>query len=224
MRSLRVECDRLIYKHMQSEDAQQMPNAAPQAETSSAYNTGGESCRSATVTPDGCVPLLLHHQRQPMQQANVQKFTPAREDPRRECCPPSPSHVKRRCDGTRYVVKRPVRNQVLKKREAQLNKERTGISTDDDAFSGVKLGHYFCREDRKKQLEHERMRKIRHEQRINQAKLANTDKLIVDMAYRKMARRQAPLDAFTSTREYLSQRHEQQGPPPPAPILAVTTV
>ncbi|CAJ0572452.1 unnamed protein product, partial [Mesorhabditis spiculigera] len=132
--------------------------------------------------------------------------------------------VKRRCDGTRYVVKRPVRNQVLKKREAQLNKERTGISTDDDAFSGVKLGHYFCREDRKKQLEHERMRKIRHEQRINQAKLANTDKLIVDMAYRKMARRQAPLDAFTSTREYLSQRHEQQGPPPPAPILAVTTV
>ncbi|CAJ0930934.1 unnamed protein product, partial [Mesorhabditis belari] len=134
--------------------------------------------------------------------------------------------VKRRCDGSRYVVKRPMRNQVLKKREAQLLRERTGISTDDDAMSGVKLGHFFNREERKRQLEHEKMRKIRQEEKINQAKEVITDKLIVDLAQRKMARRQAPLDGFVSTREYLSQRHSTtaQGPPPPAPILAVTTV
>ena len=48
--------------------------------------------------------------------------------------------VKRRCDGTRYVVKRPIRSQILKKREAQLIRERTGLSTDDDAHSELKVG------------------------------------------------------------------------------------
>lgn len=47
--------------------------------------------------------------------------------------------VKRRCDGTRYVVKRPIRSQILKKREAQLLRERTGLSTDDDALSELKV-------------------------------------------------------------------------------------
>ncbi|KAK6043659.1 hypothetical protein COOONC_18836 [Cooperia oncophora] len=47
--------------------------------------------------------------------------------------------VKRRCDGSRYVVKRPARNQILKKRAAQLIRERTGISTDDDAMSELKM-------------------------------------------------------------------------------------
>ncbi|KAK6058021.1 hypothetical protein COOONC_04411 [Cooperia oncophora] len=47
--------------------------------------------------------------------------------------------VKRRCDGSRYVVKRPARNQILKKRAAQLIRERTGISTDDDAMSELKV-------------------------------------------------------------------------------------
>ncbi|KAK5965032.1 hypothetical protein GCK32_019204, partial [Trichostrongylus colubriformis] len=47
--------------------------------------------------------------------------------------------VKRRCDGSRYVVKRPARSQILKKRAAQLIRERTGISTDDDAMSELKV-------------------------------------------------------------------------------------
>ncbi|EFO94238.1 hypothetical protein CRE_04465 [Caenorhabditis remanei] len=47
--------------------------------------------------------------------------------------------VKRRCDGSRYIVKRPIRSQILKKREAQLYRERAPISTDDDAMSELKV-------------------------------------------------------------------------------------
>lgn len=55
-----------------------------------------------------------------------------------------PAHVewkiKRRSDGSRYVTRRPVRNKILKERAAQLSNERTGLSTDDDAFSELKVG------------------------------------------------------------------------------------
>lgn len=47
--------------------------------------------------------------------------------------------VKRRGDGSRYIVKRPIRSQILKKREAQVYRERAPISTDDDAMSELKV-------------------------------------------------------------------------------------
>ncbi|VDM68059.1 unnamed protein product [Strongylus vulgaris] len=85
--------------------------------------------------------------------------------------------VKRRCDGSRYVVKRPARSQILKKRAAQLVRERTGISTDDDAMSELKLGHFHTREERKKHLEEERKRKIRNQQKLIESKISPSDQV-----------------------------------------------
>ncbi|KAK6747831.1 hypothetical protein RB195_000803 [Necator americanus] len=132
--------------------------------------------------------------------------------------------VKRRCDGSRYVVKRPVRNQILKKRAAQLIRERTGISTDDDAMSELKLGHFHTREERKKHLEEERKRKIRNQQKLIESKISPSDQMIVQLSQRKMQRRKEKmlLDGFVTTQEVLSQRNPdttaKHG------ILSVTTV
>lgn len=132
--------------------------------------------------------------------------------------------VKRRCDGSRYVVKRPARSQILKKRAAQLVRERTGISTDDDAMSELKLGHFHTREERKKHLEEERRRKIRNQQKLIESKISPADQMIVQLSQRKMQRRKDKmlLDGFVTTQEVLSQRNPdttaKHG------ILSVTTV
>ncbi|XGW31741.1 hypothetical protein V3C99_010141 [Haemonchus contortus] len=132
--------------------------------------------------------------------------------------------VKRRCDGSRYVVKRPARSQILKKRAAQLIRERTGISTDDDAMSELKLGHFHTREERKKHLEEERRRKIRNQQKLIESKISPADQMIVQLSQRKMQRRKEKmlLDGFVTTQEVLSQRNPdttaKHG------ILSVTTV
>ncbi|RCN50437.1 hypothetical protein ANCCAN_03460 [Ancylostoma caninum] len=132
--------------------------------------------------------------------------------------------VKRRCDGSRYVVKRPARSQILKKRAAQLVRERTGISTDDDAMSELKLGHFHTREERKKHLEEERKRKIRNQQKLIESKISPSDQMIVQLSQRKMQRRKEKmlLDGFVTTQEVLSQRNPdttaKHG------ILSVTTV
>uniref|UniRef100_A0A158PBZ3 Transmembrane protein n=1 Tax=Angiostrongylus cantonensis TaxID=6313 RepID=A0A158PBZ3_ANGCA len=89
--------------------------------------------------------------------------------------------VKRRCDGSRYIVKRPARSQILKKRAAQLVRERTGVSTDDDAMSELKLGHFHSREERKKHLEEERRRKIKNKQKIVESKISPTDQVLTDL-------------------------------------------
>ncbi|KAF8373228.1 hypothetical protein PRIPAC_79657 [Pristionchus pacificus] len=118
--------------------------------------------------------------------------------------------VKRRCDGSRYVVKRPIRSQVLKKREAQLLRERPGITTDDDALSGIKPGQFIPRDDRKRVLEREKAKKRRRQQRVLQAaETANTEQPIISLSQQKQHRKQAGmlLDDFSTTREWLSQRN-----------------
>ena len=47
--------------------------------------------------------------------------------------------VKIRTDGSRYIARRPGRNRVLREREAELNEERSGLTTDDDAISELKV-------------------------------------------------------------------------------------
>ncbi|VDM54910.1 unnamed protein product [Angiostrongylus costaricensis] len=132
--------------------------------------------------------------------------------------------VKRRCDGSRYIVKRPARNQILKKRAAQLVRERTGVSTDDDAMSELKLGHFHSREERKKHLEEERRRKIKNQQKIVELKISPANQTIVQLSQRKMQRQKEKmlLDGFVTTQEVLSQRNPdttaKHG------ILSVTTV
>ncbi|GMT25656.1 hypothetical protein PFISCL1PPCAC_16953, partial [Pristionchus fissidentatus] len=118
--------------------------------------------------------------------------------------------VKRRCDGSRYVVKRPVRSQVLKKREAQLLRERPGITTDDDALSYIKLGQFIPRDDRKRLLDREKAKKRRRQQKVLEAaESACTEQPIISLSQLKQHRKQADmlLDDFSTTREWLSQRN-----------------
>uniref|UniRef100_A0A1I7XRE3 PEHE domain-containing protein n=1 Tax=Heterorhabditis bacteriophora TaxID=37862 RepID=A0A1I7XRE3_HETBA len=274
MATLRIECDRLINKHLMVEKTlKQNCIICPNQESSSAYNTGGESCRSNSITPDGTMntiqvipslSIVLRDQTKPrttqlpadnvpmpkffrstklrdtlyMFDKPVEELTEWSEDG--EIAGPSERvpddhtektetvvhfkwKVKRRCDGTRYIVKRPIRSQVLKKREAQLNKERTGVSTDDDALSELKLGHFHTREERKKHLEKERQRKIRLHQKMIDSRMT-PDQTIVHLSQRKMQRKKERmlLDGFVTTAEVLSQRNPDTNTK--HGLLSVTTV
>ncbi|KAH8385433.1 hypothetical protein KR009_007712, partial [Drosophila setifemur] len=69
--------------------------------------------------------------------------------------------VKRRPDGSRYIVKRPVRNrgQVAIRKNVRGNELTT---TEEDTVSEVKIGRYWTKEERKRHIE--RARERRHHQ------------------------------------------------------------
>lgn len=71
--------------------------------------------------------------------------------------------VKRRQDGTRYIVRRPVRNRLLRERANRISEERNEQTTEDDTISEVKIGRYWPREERKKHLEKARERRNRQD-------------------------------------------------------------
>ncbi|XP_045143288.1 PDZ domain-containing RING finger protein 4 isoform X1 [Echinops telfairi] len=60
--------------------------------------------------------------------------------------------VKVRSDGTRYITKRPVRDRILKERALKIKEERSGMTTDDDTMSEMKMGRYWSKEERKQHL------------------------------------------------------------------------
>ncbi|KAJ8259746.1 hypothetical protein GJAV_G00172950 [Gymnothorax javanicus] len=60
--------------------------------------------------------------------------------------------VKIRSDGTRYITKRPVRDKLLKERALRIREERSGMTTDDDAVSEMKMGRYWSKEERKQHV------------------------------------------------------------------------
>ncbi|XP_053455893.1 E3 ubiquitin-protein ligase PDZRN3 isoform X2 [Nycticebus coucang] len=60
--------------------------------------------------------------------------------------------VKIRSDGTRYITKRPVRDRLLRERALKIREERSGMTTDDDAMSEMKMGRYWSKEERKQHL------------------------------------------------------------------------
>ncbi|XP_074840180.1 PDZ domain-containing RING finger protein 4 isoform X2 [Carettochelys insculpta] len=60
--------------------------------------------------------------------------------------------VKIRSDGTRYITKRPVRDRLLKERALKIKEERSGMTTDDDTMSEMKMGRYWSKEERKQHL------------------------------------------------------------------------
>ncbi|CAD7672229.1 unnamed protein product [Nyctereutes procyonoides] len=60
--------------------------------------------------------------------------------------------VKIRSDGTRYITKRPVRDRILRERALKIKEERSGMTTDDDTMSEMKMGRYWSREERKQHL------------------------------------------------------------------------
>uniref|UniRef100_A0A672RNQ3 PDZ domain containing 4 n=1 Tax=Sinocyclocheilus grahami TaxID=75366 RepID=A0A672RNQ3_SINGR len=71
--------------------------------------------------------------------------------------------VKIRSDGSRYVAKRPVRDRLLKARAIKIREERSGMTTDDDAVSEMKMGRYWSKEERKQQLLRAREQRRRRE-------------------------------------------------------------
>ncbi|KAJ0064874.1 hypothetical protein NL108_017029 [Boleophthalmus pectinirostris] len=71
--------------------------------------------------------------------------------------------VKIRSDGTRYVAKRPVRDRLLKARAMKISEERSGMTTDDDAVSEMKMGRYWSKEERKRHLLKAREQRRRRE-------------------------------------------------------------
>lgn len=70
--------------------------------------------------------------------------------------------VKRRPDGSRYIVRRPrLRRRLLRERARQLDQERRGAGTttdDDGAASELKLGRYWTREERRQHVQRRRQR------------------------------------------------------------------
>nr|XP_015202778.1 PREDICTED: E3 ubiquitin-protein ligase PDZRN3 isoform X1 [Lepisosteus oculatus] len=60
--------------------------------------------------------------------------------------------VKVRSDGTRYITKRPVRDKLLKERAMRIKEERSGMTTDDDTISEMKMGRYWSKEERKQHV------------------------------------------------------------------------
>ncbi|KAL4622596.1 PDZ domain-containing protein 4-like [Arapaima gigas] len=79
--------------------------------------------------------------------------------------------VKVRSDGSRYVAKRPVRDRLLKARAMKIREERSGMTTDDDAVSEMKMGRYWSKEERKQQLmrarEYRRRREFMMQSRLD---------------------------------------------------------
>lgn len=72
--------------------------------------------------------------------------------------------VKKRPDGSRYIVRRPVGNRTLRvARASKINEERNEQTTEDDTISEVKLGRYWNRDDRKKHMEKAKERRQRQE-------------------------------------------------------------
>ncbi|MFT7804739.1 PDZ domain-containing protein 4-like [Arapaima gigas] len=79
--------------------------------------------------------------------------------------------VKVRSDGSRYVAKRPVRDRLLKARAMKICEERSGMTTDDDAVSEMKMGRYWSKEERKQHLmrarEYRRRREFMMQSRLD---------------------------------------------------------
>lgn len=75
--------------------------------------------------------------------------------------------VKRRQDGTRYIVRRPVaRTKLLKDRAVKIAEERHELTTEDDTVSEIKLGRYWTKDERKKHMEKSKERRGRQEAMI----------------------------------------------------------
>ncbi|KAH8236303.1 hypothetical protein KR032_006877 [Drosophila birchii] len=78
--------------------------------------------------------------------------------------------VKRRPDGSRYIVKRPVRNRVPQvsssiRKNMRYNEVTT---TEEDTVSEVKIGRYWTKEERKRHIEKARERRQQQQQQQQQ--------------------------------------------------------
>ncbi|KPP79420.1 PDZ domain-containing protein 4-like [Scleropages formosus] len=157
--------------------------------------------------------------------------------------------VKVRSDGSRYVAKRPVRDRLLKARAMKICEERSGMTTDDDAVSEMKMGRYWSKEERKQHLmrarEYRRRREFMMQSRLEclrereqQVGAAATDgkgvqqgvpqeASILELSQRKSMRKRSRriLDNWITIQELLAHgTRSADGKKVYNPLLSVTTV
>lgn len=99
--------------------------------------------------------------------------------------------VKRRQDGSRYIVRRPARNRMLRDRALRMNVERESYdvtTTEDDTISEIKTGRYWTREERKKHIERARERRQNQQQQLATAvTMRICDKAIIHSAIKSQS-------------------------------------
>lgn len=144
--------------------------------------------------------------------------------------------VKVRSDGTRYVAKRPVRDRLLKARALKIREERSGMTTDDDAVSEMKMGRYWSKEERKQHLIRAREQRKRREfmmqsrlecLREQQNGDSKTELNIIALSHRKTMKKRNKkiLDNWITIQEMLAHgTRSADGKRVYNPLLSVTTV
>ncbi|XP_002159074.3 E3 ubiquitin-protein ligase PDZRN3 [Hydra vulgaris] len=118
--------------------------------------------------------------------------------------------VRRSKDGKHVYIKKTNsnRNKVLKEREDEINKERCGMTTDDDAFT-IYQGQYWDRDQRKRQLvrHQDRRQKLLEKAAIKATYQNETGRKIAEFVQRNMTLPGAVFDNFITIEEILSQRN-----------------
>uniref|UniRef100_A0A3Q2ZYG0 PDZ domain containing 4 n=1 Tax=Kryptolebias marmoratus TaxID=37003 RepID=A0A3Q2ZYG0_KRYMA len=154
--------------------------------------------------------------------------------------------VKIRSDGSRYVAKRPVRDRLLKARAMKIREERSGMTTDDDAVSEMKMGRYWSKEERKQQLlkarEQRRRREFMMQSRLDclrerekeqgsggggQGQGQQQEPTILELCHRRSMKKRSRriLDNWITIQELLAHgSRSADGKKVYNPLLSVTTV
>ncbi|XP_053706416.1 PDZ domain-containing protein 4-like isoform X1 [Synchiropus splendidus] len=148
--------------------------------------------------------------------------------------------VKIRSDGSRYVAKRPVRDRLLKARAMKISEERSGMTTDDDAVSEMKMGRYWSKEERKQQLlkarEQRRRKEFMMQSRLGYLRERDTGQQgatqyesnnVLELCHRKSSKKRSRriLDNWFTIQELLTHgSRSSDGSKVYNPLLSVTTV
>ncbi|KAM3914582.1 E3 ubiquitin-protein ligase PDZRN3 isoform 4-T4 [Leptodactylus fuscus] len=144
--------------------------------------------------------------------------------------------VKVRSDGTRYITKRPVRDKLLRERAIKIKEERSGMTTDDDAVSEMKMGRYWSKEERKQHLrkasEQRKRREFMMQSRLEclkekQTTEDNKEVSIIDLSHKKMMKKRNKkiFDNWMTIQELLTHgARSPDGTRVYNSLLSVTTV
>ncbi|XP_069779373.1 PDZ domain-containing protein 4-like [Narcine bancroftii] len=135
-------------------------------------------------------------------------------------------------DGSRHAARRPVRDKLLKARALKIREERSGVTTDDDAVSEMKMGRYWSKEARKQHLARAREQRRRREFMIQSRmdclkEQQQVSEGIVALSHKKTARRRNRriLDNWMTIQEMLAHgTRTADGKRVYNPLLSVTTV
>ncbi|XP_068110098.1 E3 ubiquitin-protein ligase PDZRN3 isoform X2 [Hyperolius riggenbachi] len=144
--------------------------------------------------------------------------------------------VKVRSDGTRYITKRPVRDKLLRERAIKIKEERSGVTTDDDAISEMKMGRYWSKEERKQHIRKASEQRKRKEYMIQsrldclkekQTTEDNKEVNILDLSHKKMMKKRNKkiFDNWMTIQELLTHgARSPDGSRVYNSLLSVTTV